>query len=63
MNAPKGKVQILLVEDAIEEIYLMRALLERGGPYQVTTSQDGDQAARLLEKKKFDLVEIGRAHV
>ena len=56
MSPMGGKYQILLVEDAIEEIYLVRALLEKGGPYQVTTSQDGDQATRLMEKKVFDLV-------
>ncbi len=56
MRPVGGKYLILLVEDSIEEIYLVRALLERGGPYQVTTSQDGDMAARLMEKKAFDLV-------
>ena len=56
MSPVQGKIQILLVEDAIDEIFLVRALLEKGGPYQITTSQDGDQAARLIEKKSFDLV-------
>ena len=53
---PNAKIQILLVEDSIEEVFLLRALLERGGPYQITHSQDGDQAARLFKEREFDLV-------
>ena len=53
---PVKKMQVLLVEDSIEEVFLIRALLERGGVYQVTTSQDGDQAARLVKERSFDLV-------
>ena len=56
MSAAPAKLQILLVEDSIEEIYLVRALLEKGGPYQVTTAQDGDQAARLIQQRAFALV-------
>jgi CheY-like chemotaxis protein len=53
---PVPKVQVLLVEDSIEEVFLIRALLEKAGTYQVTTSQDGDQAARLLKERPFDVV-------
>jgi CheY-like chemotaxis protein len=56
MNAPAKKIQILLVEDALDEIYLVRAMLEQGGPFQVTTTQDGEAASRMIEKKKFDLI-------
>jgi CheY-like chemotaxis protein len=53
---PVTKLQVLLVEDSIEEVFLIRAFLEKGGTYQVTTSQDGDQAARLIKERPFDLV-------
>ena len=45
-----------MVEDAIEEVYLVRDFLEKGGQLQVTTSQDGEQAARLVRERTFDLV-------
>jgi CheY-like chemotaxis protein len=53
---PVTKLQVLLVEDSIEEVFLIRAVLEKRGAYQVTTSQDGDQAARLLNERTFDIV-------
>jgi CheY-like chemotaxis protein len=56
MSPNQTKAQILLVEDSIEEVFLVRAILEQGGQYQVTTSQDGDQAARLIRETRFDLV-------
>lgn len=51
-----GRRQVLVVEDSIEEIFLMRSFLEKDGQYQVTTAQDGDAAARLIKKTDFDLV-------
>jgi CheY-like chemotaxis protein len=56
MSSRPPKLQVLLVEDAIEEVYLVRGFLEKGGLYQVTTSQDGDQAARLIKERAFDLI-------
>ena len=52
----QAKLQVLVVEDAIEEVYLVRDFLEKGGQLQVTTSQDGEQAARLVRERTFDLV-------
>ena len=58
MNAPppNTKLGVLLVEDSIEEVYLMRSFLDKTGVFQVTTSQDGDHAAKLIEERQFDLV-------
>ena len=53
---PKAKLEVLLVEDSIEEVYLVRGLLDKTGLFQVTTSQDGDQAARLIKEHEFQLV-------
>ena len=48
-SAATGRRQVLVVEDSIEEVFLMRSFLEKGGQYQVTTAQDGDAAARLIK--------------
>ena len=58
MSAPPSgaKKQVLIVEDSIEEVFLMRSFLEKGGQYHVTTAQDGDAAERLIKSKDFDLV-------
>ena len=58
MNAPQlnTKLEVLLVEDSIEEVYLLRSFLDKSGLFQVTTSQDGDHAAQLFEERTFDLV-------
>jgi len=32
-SRPPGKLQILLVENAIEEVYLVRSILEKSGLY------------------------------
>ena len=53
---PKAKLEVLLVEDSIEEVYLVRGLLDKTDLFQVTTSQDGDQAARLIKEHEFQLV-------
>ena len=53
---PNTKLQVLLVEDSIEEVYLVRSLLDKTGRFQVTTSQDGDHAAQLIEERTFDLI-------
>ena len=58
MSAPeaKTKLRVLVVEDAIDEVFLLRGLLDKTGLFQVTTSQDGDHAALLIEENEFDLV-------
>jgi CheY-like chemotaxis protein len=53
--AAGAKKQVLLVEDSIEEVFLIRGFLEKGG-FQVTTAQDGDKAARFIKEREFDLV-------
>jgi CheY-like chemotaxis protein len=52
--APKR--QTLLVEDSIEEVYLIRSFLEKSGIFQVTHAQDGNLAAKLIEERNWDLV-------
>ena len=44
------------MEDSIEEVYLIRSFLDKTGLFQVTTSQDGDHAARLIEERPFGLI-------
>jgi two-component system response regulator HydG len=44
------------VEDSIQDVYLVRTFLEKTDLFQVTTSQDGYHAARLIEEHAFDLV-------
>ena len=53
---PNTKLGVLLVEDSIEDVYLIRTFLEKTGLFKVTTSQDGDQAARLIKERPFDLI-------
>ena len=48
MSTPQNKAPILLVEDAVEEILLMRTLIEQAGPYHVTSAQDGQKGLELL---------------
>lgn len=55
MSAPKKK-QALLVEDSLEEVFLMRAFMEKTGIFQVTHAQDGDLAAKLIQERMWDLV-------
>lgn len=50
------KRQVLLVEDSIEEVYLVRGFLEKSGVFQVTLAQDGDLAARLIRDRDWDLI-------
>jgi CheY-like chemotaxis protein len=54
--SPQRKHQVLLVEDSVEEVYLVRNFLERTGVFQVTLAQDGDAAAKLIRDKPWDLV-------
>ncbi len=39
---------ILLVEDSVDEILLIKTLIENAGPYQVTSAQDGQKGLELL---------------
>ena len=48
MSTPSNDAAILLVEDAVDEILLMRTLIEQAGPYQVTSAQDGNKGLELL---------------
>jgi len=50
------KVRVLLVEDAIDHALLVQAFLAGLPGAAVTHSQDGDQALRLLESERWDLV-------
>src|SRR5688500_11783229 len=56
MSAAPARVTVLLVEDAIEEVFMLRSFLEKAGPFQVTIAQDGEAAARLIKERRFDLV-------
>ncbi len=50
-----GPLRILIVEDAMDQALLFRALLESAG-YKVTTAQDGQHALEVWDSGDFDLV-------
>ena len=47
-HSPSKKIKILLVDDSVEEIFLVKTLIEDAGPYQVATAQDGHEGLELL---------------
>lgn len=49
-------VRVLLVEDAFDQALLVKSFFQSGGDFEVTHSQDGDQAARLLREREWDLL-------
>ena len=55
MSTSPNECTILLIEDSVEEILLMRTLIEQAGPYKVTTAQDGHKGLELLLGGGWDL--------
>ncbi len=56
MSTPaNNEAAILLVEDAVDQILLMRTLIEQAGPYQVTSAQDGHKGLELILGGGWDL--------
>lgn len=49
-------VRILIVDDSLEERELIAAMLSTGGRYEVVTAASGEEALRLLEKQRVDLL-------
>lgn len=49
-------IRVLYVEDAFDQAMLVKAFLNTVPGCQVTHSQDGDQAARLIESREWDLL-------
>ncbi len=49
-------LRVLFVEDAFDQALLVKAFLSGAGGYEVTHSQDGDQAIRLIQDREWDLV-------
>lgn len=54
----RGERLALVVEDSLDEAYLVRELLEEEGIALVTHAQDGDTAARLIRERDWDLVVV-----
>lgn len=56
--SPKGDkpLEVLYVEDAFDEALLVKTFLESEGGFEVTHTQDGDAALRLLRKEGWDLI-------
>ena len=50
-----GKAKILVVDDEISIIEVLKALLKREG-YSVKTASSADEAMAALEKEQFDLM-------
>ena len=48
VQTPSKKAKILVVEDSVDEILLIKTLIENAGPYQVATAQDGHEGLELL---------------
>jgi CheY-like chemotaxis protein/LmbE family N-acetylglucosaminyl deacetylase len=49
-------LRVLFVEDAFDHALLVKAFLSAAGGYEVTHTQDGDQAIRLIQDREWDLV-------
>ena len=47
-HGPSKKAKILLVDDSVDEILLIKTLIENAGPYQIATAQDGHEGLELL---------------
>ena len=47
-HSPSNEAKILVVEDSVDEILLIKTLIENAGPYQVATAQDGHEGLELL---------------
>ena len=59
MSADPGQqpIRVLFVEDAFDQAMLVKAFLQSApGDFQVTHSQDGDHAARLLREREWSLL-------
>lgn len=54
--SPAKALKVLYVEDVFDEALLVKSFLQSGGAFDVTHSQDGDAAIRLLAKGPWDLV-------
>ena len=50
-----GKKRILIADDDTDVLEVIKAILEHEG-FQVSTARDGEQAFKLLRKRKFDAV-------
>jgi CheY-like chemotaxis protein/LmbE family N-acetylglucosaminyl deacetylase len=51
-----AKHQVLLVEDSVEEVFLIRSFLEKTGIFEITLAQDGHTAARRIGERDWDLI-------
>ena len=49
-------LRVLFIEDAFDRALLVKAFLSGAGGYEVTHTQDGDQAVRLIQDREWDLV-------
>ena len=47
-QSPPKEAKIILIEDSVEEILLMRTIIESAGTYQILTAQDGHKGLELL---------------
>jgi two-component system, NtrC family, response regulator HydG len=56
LNTHAHPLRVLYVEDAFDQALVVKAFFAEGGEYQVTHSQDGDQAVQLLGSQGWDLV-------
>ncbi len=53
---PSDAIRVLLVEDALDQALLVKSFLQSAGNFEVTHSQDGDHAAKLLGQQPWDLL-------
>lgn len=52
---PDRPIRVLLVEDALDQALLVRAMLG-DGPYEITHTQDGMHGVELFREREFDVV-------
>lgn len=56
-DSGQDAIKVLFVEDAFDQALLVKAFLQSApGNFQVTHSQDGDHAARLLKEREWGLL-------
>lgn len=48
--------RVLFVEDAFDQALLVKGFLSKAGGFDVTHTQDGDHAVKLLQEEKWDLL-------
>lgn len=55
-DLPRNKLSVLIVDDSIDNLYVLHAILEKTMGYEVTSAESGAAALEMFKNHKFDLV-------